>query len=333
MSFEEIPITESVNNDKQEVGPVHETKVNNNEDSIKNAVEKIQEIFIKSAEQYLDKDDDKYLKEQIVKFYSDDNRLKTELSNVFNGIKEEDIDKKIDEMSKSIDNKEDFVKYVETKNFATSPEERAVEEERVRSVYELRDEEQLEVVRNEISKINSQTSQEPKYVKAEIQISEEDVKRFESNFKGIVKNISSDSKVVLDALYERQQEKLTPIQTNENFQRMAYIIKNLSNFDEKINKESISEFSDNINRLNQLFNDIRIYATSSTKESRQNLEKLAFGSKKFSNSCEEYKSRLPIDISDKDVEAASKELRRSLQKLSEQTQNLMVFASKLRESV
>lgn len=330
MSFEEIPTTESFNNEP-EIRPIHEIQTIDNEDDIKNAVLKMQELFIKSAEQYLDKESDKYLKEQIIKFYSDENRLKTELTNVFSDMGSDDISKKIEEESKSIENKDDFIKYVETKNFATSQEERVVEEERIQNIHKIRDEESLDVVRNEISKINSQTSQKPENAKAEKLISEEDVKKFELNFKGIVENISSDSKVMLNALYERQQERLTPIQTNENFQIMASIIKNLSNFDEKINKKSISEFSDNINKLSHLFSDIRIYDTSSIRESRQNLEKLAYGSRNFSSSCEEYKNRLPIDMSDKDIETANKELRRGLQKLSEQTQNLFIFASKLRE--
>lgn len=156
MNFEEIPTKELPINGEQEESSVVESNINNNEDDIKNAVLKMQELFIKSAEQYLDKESDKYLKEQIIKFYSDENRLKTELTNVFSDMSGDDIFKKIEETSKAIESKDDFIKYVETKNFATSAEERALEEERIRNVYESRDEKQLEAVRNEISEINSQ---------------------------------------------------------------------------------------------------------------------------------------------------------------------------------
>jgi|GEM_PF-6390664 len=153
MNFEEMPIKEPTN-DEQENSSVVERTVNNNEDNIKNTVSKMQELFIKSAEQYLDKESDKYLKEQIIKFYSDENRLKTELTNVFGEMSSDDISKKIKDVSKSIENKDDFIKYIETKNFATSAEERTIEEERIRNVYESRDNKQLEDVRSEIAKNN-----------------------------------------------------------------------------------------------------------------------------------------------------------------------------------
>ncbi|MCX6795141.1 MAG: hypothetical protein NT165_00165 [Candidatus Falkowbacteria bacterium] len=155
MNFEKKPKQESISIQEQEEIPVSEGELNDINDYPKNVTEKIQDFFVKSAGEYLNKDSDEYLREQIIKFYSDKNRLDEELSQIFRGVKEDEILQKIDTICQSIDNKEDFIQYVETKNFATSPEERLVEEKRIRDVCRANDEEKLEVVRGEIGKIAS----------------------------------------------------------------------------------------------------------------------------------------------------------------------------------
>jgi hypothetical protein len=161
----------------------------------------------------------------------------------------------------------------------------------------------------------------------------EDTKKFERNFKVGLENISNQSKTMLDALYERQQERLTPLQSNENFQIMASSIKKLNNFEGKIDIDSISKIIEEINRISTLFDDIKIKPSGQVKENPQNLEKLAFGAKKFSASCEEGKNGLPIEMVDKQIEEKSNELRVSLQRLSEQTTKLWLLAAKLRDSI
>lgn len=160
----------------------------------------------------------------------------------------------------------------------------------------------------------------------------EETKRFEGNLKTALDDISGKSKTMLDALYERQQDRLTPLQSNENFQMMASSIRNLKGFESKIDTNSVTKLIEDVNKLSQLFDEIKIQQSAMLKENPQNLEKLAYGAKTFSASVEESGRKLPIEMEDKQMEEKSKELRIGLQKLSEQSQKLWLFASKLREN-
>ncbi len=226
----------------------------------------------------------------------------------------------------------------EKENLQVAQDEKVVANEHVVS-RKKEDEEKIAALREEI--LNTGKKEDIKQLgniegknpnEATNEAQNEDTKKFERNFKTGLENISSQSKTMLDALYERQQERLTPLQSNENFQMMASSIRNLKNFEGKIDIDSISKTTEDINKLSRLFDDIKIKPSGQIKEKPQNLEKLAFGAKKLSASCEESKNGLPIEMSDKQMEEKSKELRKSLQRLSEQTQKLWLFAVKLRES-
>lgn len=160
----------------------------------------------------------------------------------------------------------------------------------------------------------------------------EETKKFEGNLKTTLDDISTKSKTMLDALYERQQDRLIPLQSNENFQMMASSIKNLKNFESKIDINSVTKLTEDVNKLSQLFDEIKIQQSSAMKEDPQNLEKLAFGAKSFSSTVEESGRKLPIEMEDKQMEEKSKELKLALQKLSEQSQKLWMFAVKMREN-
>ena len=160
----------------------------------------------------------------------------------------------------------------------------------------------------------------------------EETKKFEGNLKTTLDDISSKSKTMLDALHERQQDRLTPLQSNENFQIMASSIKNLKSFESKVDINSVTKLIEDINKLSRLFDEIKIQRSSTVKENPQNLEKLAFGAKSFSSSVEESGRKLPIEMEDKQMEEKSKELRKSLQNLSEQSKKLWLFAAKMREN-
>lgn len=151
MNFEKNDITNLPNkSESKDFSDTENIKINNDR-GVENATKEIKEFFIESATQYLDKEEDKYLKDQIIKFYSDEERLKTELTEVFRDVDEEEISKKIKEAQEKFGNKEAFIDYVTTKNFATSPEERVLEEERIKNIYQANDQKQLEEVRAEIS--------------------------------------------------------------------------------------------------------------------------------------------------------------------------------------
>ncbi|MCX6751228.1 MAG: hypothetical protein NT161_00435 [Candidatus Nomurabacteria bacterium] len=162
----------------------------------------------------------------------------------------------------------------------------------------------------------------------------EDTKRFESNLRQIIEDFSTQSKIMIDALYERQQNRLTPLQNNEQFQGMVSHIKNIKNFEEKFNIESIEKINENINKLSRLFNDMKFQPVGNRMaEDSQNVEKLISGAKIFSASCQESGRKLPIEMENKKMEEKSKELRLSLDRLSREVQNLWMFAVKLRENM
>ncbi len=162
----------------------------------------------------------------------------------------------------------------------------------------------------------------------------EETKRFEGNLKTICKDISTQSKIMLGALYERQQNQLTPLQSNEQFQGMVSCVKNITNFEGKFDLEAIDEINENINKLSRLFSDIKLQPIGrQIKENSQNLEKLSSGARIFSISCQNSSKSLPIEMENKQMEEKSKGLRLSLEHLSQQVYSLAIFASRLREKI
>ncbi len=161
----------------------------------------------------------------------------------------------------------------------------------------------------------------------------EEMKRFESNIKNTLDDIFNKSKIMFDALYERQQNRLTPIQTNDHFQHMVSLVKNLKNFDSKIDIKSVPEITESINKLARSFDEFKVSSTGMIKENKENLDKLAYGAKSFGTTIDESGRKLPLEMEDKQIEEKSKELRKSLQNLSEQSEKLWLFAVKLRENI
>lgn len=161
----------------------------------------------------------------------------------------------------------------------------------------------------------------------------EENKKLERNLKGLVDTFGGQSKVMLDALHERQQAGFTPLLPPDKFQGMVMHIKNIKNLEGKFDLSSVEEINLNIMKLTALISDIGIQQMGGQiRENPQNLEKLAMGAKIFASSVEESARNLPIEMIDKQKEEKSKELLLSLQKLSEQAQRLYIFSSKLRES-
>lgn len=164
-------------------------------------------------------------------------------------------------------------------------------------------------------------------------LQKEDTKKFENNLNQFISTFQGQSKVMFDALYERQQNGLTPIQKREEFTGMDMHMKAIKNFEGKLDAQAIEKINENINKLSQLFNNIKLQPIAGPiRENPQNLDKLAIGAKIFSSSVQESGRKLPVEMIDKEMEERSKELRTSLAKLSEQVQNLSIFASKLREN-
>jgi hypothetical protein len=161
----------------------------------------------------------------------------------------------------------------------------------------------------------------------------EDMEKFERGLRSVLQEFGTNSKTMLDALYERQQQRLTPLQNGDNFHLMTALIRDISGFDEKINPESVLKLIGKIDTLGRAFGDMRPKPSGQIKESEQNLEKLAFGAKRFSATCSESKGRLPLEMKDKEMEAQSIKMRTSLQILSEQVSKLHIFAVRSREQI
>lgn len=80
-------------------------------------VERISGLYIKAAERHLPEG---VLRRQIIKFYSDPERLFEELSNVFRDKSPEQIDQVIERVEEKLEDKDTFINYAVTKDFSTS---------------------------------------------------------------------------------------------------------------------------------------------------------------------------------------------------------------------
>lgn len=89
-----------------------------NQEHMKDTVKRVQDMFINAAEKYLPVGNQ--FRNQIIKFYSDTDRLSKELSNVFKGVEESDIDRKVEGVKEQLNDEKFFIKEVLSKDFSTS---------------------------------------------------------------------------------------------------------------------------------------------------------------------------------------------------------------------
>ena len=163
-------------------------------------------------------------------------------------------------------------------------------------------------------------------------IEAEENKKLERNLKGVVDTFDGQSKVMLDALYERQQAGLTPLLPADKFQGLVTHMRDIKSMEGRLDTEAIEKINQNINKISMLINDVKVEPNGQPpRVGPENLEKLAIGARIFASSVEEAGRNLPIEMMDKKKEEKSKELRLSLQNLREQAQRLYIFASKLKE--
>lgn len=92
--------------------PSFETPITTkNQEAVLNGVHRVQLLFIGFAEKYLEQGDP--LREYIVQYYSDSERLDTELGNVFRDLSEEEINERISAIEKSFTDPKNFIEYFE----------------------------------------------------------------------------------------------------------------------------------------------------------------------------------------------------------------------------
>lgn len=192
-----------------------------------------------------------------------------------------------------------------------------------REIEEIRKSIDLEKIKNQdtASKINHEVkNEEEKILKASIKI--------------VLEEISGQSKTMLDALYQRQQDRLTPMQNSDHFQKIVSQIKNLEHIDVVINKDSLQEVIGGVKKLRNSFQEFRVMPSGGMiRENKDNLDRLVFGAKKFGIAVSESGSRLPVEIIDKEIEEDVKELKVSLAMLAEDSQKLWLLAAKMRERI
>lgn len=193
----------------------------------------------------------------------------------------------------------------------------------------------IPIENTEKDKENFEKSQVEFEAKKEIVVKDieaEENKKLERNLKGVVDTFDGQSKVMLDALYERQQAGFTPLLPADKFQGLVTHMRDIKSMEGRLDAEVIEKINQNINKISMLINDVKVEQNGQPpRVGPENLEKLAIGARIFASSVEEAGRNLPIEMIDKKKEEKSKELRLSLQNLSEQAQRLYIFASKLKE--
>lgn len=100
--------------------PIQENLENKKEKLNEDIVRRIQNAYLSAAEKYLPKESP--LRNQIILFYSDFDRLYAELSNVFEGTEKDVVEKKVEEIETLTGDGTAFTEYVHTKNYATAKE-------------------------------------------------------------------------------------------------------------------------------------------------------------------------------------------------------------------
>lgn len=172
--------------------------------------------------------------------------------------------------------------------------------------------------KSKISKVNQESQNE-------------NTKRFESNLRSVIDDISTKSKTMLDALYERQQQQFTPLQSPDEFQGIVSHLKSIKNFDGKFDVNGLEQINENIQKISRLIENMNPKNTGGgVRDNPQSLEKLAYGAKTFSASLDEAGRNLGPELADEKIEEKRKELRKSIGILSEQTQKLNSLASRMR---
>lgn len=161
----------------------------------------------------------------------------------------------------------------------------------------------------------------------------ENIKRFEGNLRSAIDDISTKSKTMLDALYERQQQQFTPLQNPDEFQGIVSHLKSIKNFDGKFDVSGLDQINENILKVGRLIENMNPKnAGGGIRDNPQNLEKLAYGAKTFSASLDEAGRNLGPELADEKIEEKRKELRKNIGILSEQTQKLNSLVSRMRAS-
>lgn len=162
--------------------------------------------------------------------------------------------------------------------------------------------------------------------------SPEKMQIFEGNLRNALDEVSIGSKTMFDALYERQEQGLTPLQSPDEFQGMVRHLNSLKNFDGKFDLEGLEQINGDIQKISNLMEDTHPRNTGGgVRENPENLEKLGYGARNFSMKLDEAGRNLGPELSDEKMEEKRKELRKSFGELSDKVQKLNSLSVRMRE--
>lgn len=150
-----------------------------------------------------------------------------------------------------------------------------------------------------------------------VEKAEEEKKLFNKALKDYLLDVRSSANVMLNALHERQEQGLNPLQTEDAFGAIVHHLKeleDLSNFTDSPDTEKISE---NISKIALHLEESVPPRQQAMREDPENLDKLIFGIKKFTGEAQEIGRRLPTEMIDKELEDSSKQIRQSFQHLND----------------
>jgi hypothetical protein len=161
----------------------------------------------------------------------------------------------------------------------------------------------------------------------------EALKKFETHVKKAVDALSSDSSLMLQALHERQEQRLTPLLDESKFYGMVSHLKSIQTIKTKFGVAELDEVTLNIKKISILIQDMQPQRGPQVRENNENLEKLIVGVKRFSGAAQDAYSSLRTELNDPIMDEARKELVVSLAKLSDVTSYLSIIVIRMRNEM
>jgi valyl-tRNA synthetase len=160
----------------------------------------------------------------------------------------------------------------------------------------------------------------------------ESLKKFEADLRLALNDILLKSNFLLGVLYERQEKRLPPLQSTEEFQGMARHFKNIKNLIGKLDVNSLAEINSNLKKIGILFQMMTLKSFSGvTKENVENFEKISYGARSFVSTLEMAKS-IGLKSSHKEIDAEVRDWQQNLGFAAEQISKLNTLALMLKST-
>lgn len=159
----------------------------------------------------------------------------------------------------------------------------------------------------------------------------EEIRRFEANLKTSLENISNSGMKILDALNERQEMRLTPLQSEDDFYRMVSLFKSLSNNETKFDVSTLENIKQGFQNLGSTFEEMEFQNRGGISENLDNLERLSYSLRNFAAVCDDVSRKLPIELPDKQVEELVLQLKNTLQVVDQKSNEAWLKVTRRRD--